>query len=180
MAWKVNIKGLEQLKKKVAALPAATRNEIADAMAKGAGEMVDFAQSLAPHKTLQDSIGWSWGDLPKGKRSLGTFGRGGFTKSSGGSAAKGSGTKDDLLITVYAGDDEAFYARWVEFGTKPHSLAKGAILKRGKKQTTGIQHPGTAATPFFFPAYRALRKRINQRIRRAINKAAKRVAQGGR
>lgn len=51
---------------------------------------------------------------------------------------------EGLVWRVQAGDDEAFYARWVEFGT-----------------------PNRAATPFFYPSIRALRRRVKSRIVRA-------------
>jgi hypothetical protein len=88
----------------------------------------------------------------------------------------------DLTITVYAGSDEVFWARWVEFGTAPHNTAKGGGTKLGKLIGSvggGIQHPGTAARPFFYVSYRALRRRVRGRITRGINKAAKQVAAGG-
>lgn len=59
----------------------------------------------------------------------------------------------DLTITIYAGDAKAYYARWVEFGTQ--------------KMT---------ARPYFFVSYRANRKRVVSRIRRATTSAAKKVA----
>lgn len=65
-------------------------------------------------------------------------------------APKGS---DDLRISIYAGNSKAYYARWVEFGT---------------------QH--ASAQPYFLPAYRANRKRVRGRVTRAINKAAKKLA----
>lgn len=57
---------------------------------------------------------------------------------------------DRLAVTVSAGDAKAFYARWVEFGTV-----------------------ATPAQPFLFPAYRILRKRIQNRIARALSAAIK-------
>lgn len=54
-----------------------------------------------------------------------------------------------MQITVYAGSDKVFYAGFVEFGTKS----------------------GKPAHPFFFPSYRALRKRIQSRIKRDMKKA---------
>jgi hypothetical protein len=83
--------------------------------------------------------------------------------------SKGAGA-GNLIITIYAGSDEAFHARWVEFGTAPH-------LNGGR--FAGSSHPGTAAQPFFYPSYRATRKRAKGRVTRAVNKAAKRIAAGG-
>jgi len=77
-----------------------------------------------------------------------------------GKAPKGSmvlaeaGSDDtDLRVVVFAGNDRAFYARWQEFGTVK-----------------------MAANPFFFPSYRANRRRIKARITRATRKAARKAA----
>jgi HK97 gp10 family phage protein len=64
--------------------------------------------------------------------------------------------RHELAVIVQAGGPKAFYARWVEFGT---------VRMR--------------AQPFFFPAYRALRRRMKGRASRASTKAAKRVAGNG-
>lgn len=63
----------------------------------------------------------------------------------------------EIAAKVFSDD---FKARFVEFGTAPHG-----------------EHPGTRARPFFFPAYRALRKKIKSRISRGTSKALKQVAQ---
>jgi HK97 gp10 family phage protein len=69
------------------------------------------------------------------------------------SVGRGAG---NLSIVIYAGDDRAFYARFQEFGTST-----------------------SAARPYFFPAYRALRKRIRGRTTRAVRNAARAAAAGG-
>ncbi len=114
---------------------------------------------------LRDSIGWTFGDPPK-------------TRASGAFRPKAGGSKSDLVASVYAGNDEAFYARWVEFGTEPHSLAKGADLSSGAKsrripQSSGAQHPGAAAHPFFYPTYRLMKKRIRSAVKRKLNASIK-------
>ena len=53
-----------------------------------------------------------------------------------------------MRITIYAGGDKAFYGRFQEFGTKK-----------------------MAANPFFFPAWRAKKKKVRSRLSRAISKA---------
>jgi HK97 gp10 family phage protein len=63
---------------------------------------------------------------------------------------RGYGT---LRITIYAGGREAFYARFQEFGTVK-----------------------MAANPFFFPVWRARRRRTRSRITRSISKAIKEAA----
>jgi HK97 gp10 family phage protein len=64
--------------------------------------------------------------------------------------------KNELARKVVAGSKKAFYPRWVEHG-----------------------HDHVKARPFFFPAYRALRRALRQRLGRAYRKAAKAVAAGG-
>jgi HK97 gp10 family phage protein len=74
-------------------------------------------------------------------------------------------------ITVEPGDTETgkkvtagFPARFVEFGTKPH-IAGGKFK--------GARHPGTAARPFMFAAFRILRRAIRFRMSRAVRRAVK-------
>lgn len=123
-----------RLKKRLEAIPVAVRAAIKPAMEKSAQEIVALAKALCPVNDgdLRDSIGWTWGDAPEGSIVL--------------AASEGAA----LRITIYAGDDEAFYARWVEFGTS-HSLPEA----------------------FFIPAYRLNKKRAANRIKRAISKAVR-------
>jgi len=65
-------------------------------------------------------------------------------------------------LRIRAGNGRVRYAHLVEFGVAPHRV--GGRFK-------GAMHPGTQAQPFFFPAYRALKKRVRARIRRAFKKA---------
>ncbi|ASY56488.1 HK97-gp10 family putative phage morphogenesis protein [Sinorhizobium sp. CCBAU 05631] len=136
------VEGLDSLKRKLTlAIPYRVRQRTRAAMEKGAGEIVAMAKSLAPVLSehdprrkagaLRDSIGWTWGDAPKGSIVLAQ-----------------SASVDGERITIYAGDSEAFYARWVEFGTQK-----------------------MPAIPFFFPSYRTLRKRVKGRITREMKKA---------
>lgn len=131
--------GVERLQRKLRALPQVEKDRIRAAIAKSAREIADLAESLVPKDSglLAGSIGWTWGEAPKGSMAL--------------AQAK----VGDLTATVYAGDSDAFYVRWVEFGTQK-----------------------MAAQPFFFVAYRALRKRTKSNIKRAHLAALKRVAAG--
>lgn len=92
---------------------------------------------------LRDSIGWTWGNAPKGAIVL--------AKSN--TIRKG---RSLLKITIYAGGKgpggDAFYARWVEFGTVKW-----------------------AGSPFFFFTYRGHKKRAKAGITRALNKAIRQV-----
>ncbi|MFG1417018.1 HK97-gp10 family putative phage morphogenesis protein [Xanthobacter sp. V0B-10] len=165
-----SILNLAKLERKLKRLPDAATAEIKAAMEAVADDIVRMARSLAPEEDgdLKRSIGWTWGAPPRGSITLGKVARSALGK--------------DLTITVYAGDDKAFHARWVEFGTAPHSLAKGADRSaragRGKKQDQGDMHPGATAHPFFYPAYRASRKGAKRQIRKATRSAARKVASG--
>lgn len=132
---------VHELNRKLARLPVVAKGEIRKAIAQSAREMADLAEALVPQDTgrLAGSIGWTWGAAPKGSMVL--------------ARVLGQGAASDMIATVYAGDDEAFYARWVEFGAR-----------------------GLPAQPFFYVSYRALRKRIKSRMRAAAGRSAKKVA----
>jgi HK97 gp10 family phage protein len=149
------IKGLDKLQAKLKALPDAVVVEVRSALAGAAEEIVDMMKGLAPSDSgaLRDSIGWTWGEAPKGSLTLGKL------KSS----RKGEGLK----ITIFAGNDKVWWGRWVEFGTASH-------IQGGK--FAGSEHPGTRAQPFFFPAYRSNRKSAKAKVRKAVRTAAKKVA----
>lgn len=161
--------GLDRLNRKLAALPAAAQKRIREAMEASAKEIVAMMRALVPTDSgaLRDSINWTWGNAPKGALTLAKV------------SQVGSG---ENVLTIYAGDKDAYYARWVEFGTAPHNVAKGGGTVKGRKQLSaggGTGHPGSKAQPFFFVSYRALRKKAKGRVSRAITKAAKEVAAGG-
>lgn len=156
------IEGLDRLNRKLAALPSAARKRIREAMEQGASEVVSMMKSLVPvggSGDLKNSIDWTWGAAPKGAMSIGTV------------RARGLGaTGSENLITIYAGNAEAYYARFVEFGTAAHTAG-------GK--FAGATIPAIPASPFFYVSFRANRRRVKSRITRAINKSAKEVAAGG-
>lgn len=151
-----NIEGLDRLNRKLAALPAVVKKRIREAMEQGAAEIVAMAKSFCPTDSgaLRDSIDWTWGKAPKGAMTIATVASAG----------------NELTITVFAGNADAYYARFVEFGTAAHTAG-------GKFE--GATIPAVGAQPFFYVSYRANRKRVKSRITRAINKAAKEVAAGG-
>lgn len=144
-------KNLPRLKRKLELLRIKTADAVRPAMEQAASDLVEMMKRLAPHKSnaLRDSIGWTWGEAPEGSIRV-AVGEVGF-----------------MRITIYAGNAEAFYARWVEFGTAPH--IQGGMFK-------GAQSPGTRAQPFFYPSYRASRKNMKKLVKNAVNKAVKEVA----
>ena len=146
--------GLDRLRRKLTkTIPEAAQRRIREAMEQSANEAVALMKSLAPKQSgdLADSIGWTWGDAPKGSIALAT------SKNKSG----------NMRITIYAGGGDAYYARFVEFGTSPH--VNGGLY-------AGSQHPGTPAQPFFYPGWRVVRRRVKGKVTRAIKAAAKEAA----
>ncbi|RAS16122.1 HK97 gp10 family phage protein [Ensifer adhaerens] len=153
--------GLDRLNRKLALLPIIAQRKIRDAMEDGAREIVAMMKSLVSVDSgdLRDSINWTWGDAPRGALTIATV-RGRGSRSTG----------SENTITIYAGSADAFYGRFVEFGTAAHT-AGGRFA--------GATIPTIPASPFFFVSYRANRKKVKRRITQAINKAAREVAGGG-
>ncbi len=145
----------ENLLRKMAAMPSAVRSAIKQALAQGADEITDEMERLAPKRTgkLRKSITQTWG--------------GGKVRYSSLAGTAGEAGDPDLSVRISAGNGEVRYAHLVEFGTAPH-LNGGTFA--------GSRHPGTSPQPFFFPAYRANRRRVKSRISRATTKAVKQLA----
>lgn len=140
------IEGLDRLSRKLKLLPQRAVEAAARSLEESAEDLVKMMRRLVPKDSgdLAKSIGWTWGDAPKGAMVLGTFkGKGGVSKA-----------KSSLTITVYAGGKgpgfDAFYARFQEFGTIHMS-----------------------ANPFFFPSYRTKRRAIRSKLTRDVKKAIK-------
>ncbi len=150
------ILNLDRLRRKLALLPEVARDRIRLAMERQANNIVSMMKNLVPvdDGKLRDSIGWTWGKAPKGAIVI---------------ASVKASAVDSMTITIYAGDSEAYYARWVEFGTARHE--NGGMFH-------GTRHPGTTAQPFFYVSWRANKKRAVRAMRRAITLAAKSVATG--
>lgn len=156
------LKGTDKLTRKMRRMPPEVRAQAQEDVLKGAQDVAETARQLVRSRTgrLKRSIGAVAGDAPATRA----------TQALRGGGRKGLKTDPDAIYaTAYAGDDDAYYAGWVENGTAPH--------KQGGK-FKGTHHPGTAAQPFFFPAFRANKKRAKSRITRGIKKAIKKAAQG--
>lgn len=81
---------------------------------------------------------------------------------------RSSYVEEALKVTIEAGGEAT---------TKPVRNGADASYDYALGQEFGTRE--MPANPFFFPAYRATKKRSKSRISRAINKAAKAVAAGG-
>lgn len=100
-----------RLKRRLRAVPKKIIAALKAQMEIYATELVAEMRMLVPVDSgaLRDSIGWTWGDAPKGSISLSNI----------------SSKVDGVFITIYVGtrdkklgDADAYYARWQEFGTK--------------------------------------------------------------
>ena len=133
-----------RLRARLAKIPDIAREAAAAAMEEGAQEIVDAMKMAAPVDSgdLRDSIGWTWGEVPAGSFVIDEVRSG---KNKGDQYAT-------LRIKIYAGNREAFYARFQEFGTRSQP-----------------------AQPFFFSTWSKekakFRRRIRERVRKRIKEA---------
>lgn len=187
----------ERTLKILASIPKAVRERVRPVIEAAAGEVTGMQKRMAPARRggLRKSIRYEMGSVSLASSGIlaGTSGRrakGSRYKGSAGGKIEGD---PDLTATVLAGDAQAFYARFVEFGTAPHPLRKGGVVtvwltvrrlgrvfrqryRRQTKPVGGPMHPGARARPFFFGPFRALKRRIRSRVSRAIGRAVKEVA----
>lgn len=151
---RVTVRGSKQLQDKLKALRQKTQPKVRAALGEAATEIVAMMKRLVPDGPgegefdLGNSIKWHFG-----------------AEEGGGSDAK-TGRSASTTATITAGDAKNFEARYVEFGTAPH-------VQGGSRP--GTQHPGTKAQPYFFPSYRALKKRAKSLVAKSIRAAVKEV-----
>lgn len=133
--------GKERFDRILRAMPAETRKQLHKSVRKSAEELAAAQRSLAPVDTgaLRASV-----RVIDGAENLSDADR----KALGDRLSP-----NDLSVFVAAGDEKAFYATFVEFGSKARP-----------------------ASPFFFPAYRIQKKRITGRAAAAVRRAAKKAA----
>ncbi len=149
------LKGRQALLDKMARMGKAPRAAIKEAIRKSADEINALQRRLAPVVSgdLQLSIRYTFGTYKPDNANV------------RGVTASGGVGDPDLTVHFHAGDKDAFYAAWIEFGTAGPWQIKGKFM--------GSTHPGFAAQPFFYPGFRALKKRAMRRINTAARKAIK-------
>jgi len=133
------IKGVAELRKKLAAMPKVAKAEIRKVLEVSAAEMVSLAKALAPVDVgnLRDSIRSEPGD-------------------------------HDLAVVVRAGG---------ELTTREVRAGSGEDYDYSLAAEFGTID--TPEQPFFWPSYRAVKKRAKNRATRAVRKAARRAVSGG-
>ncbi|MBR9764810.1 MAG: hypothetical protein GYB53_15095 [Rhodobacteraceae bacterium] len=159
------VKGRERFRRKMLHdIPDAIRAEVIKQLEKEAAKVVEAMRRLVPVRTgaLFRSIGWTWGAAPAGAVVLGRVAQHEFSR---------------IAITIYAGGTEAT--------ARQQSRASGTRARDQKRPGTfdtdnaRFQEFGTInmpANPFFFPAWRSERNRVNANLRRAIKRG---VRKGG-
>ena len=99
------VQGLDKLKARWGAIPQKVREAVSDAMEKAADDLVKDMRATVGKKSgkLAASIGWTWGEAPKGSMVIGKVAKNEYAT---------------MQITIYAGGKEAFWGRFQEFGTR--------------------------------------------------------------
>lgn len=142
------ILGRDRMRKVLKALPKTVRRQLRYAIIQQAEAIAAMQRNLAPVKTgaLRDSI-----KVTPGDEDLPAY-----------AALKSRRTEKDpeLCAIISAGNPKVRYSHLVEFGSAPHT-------NEGK--FAGTVNPGARAQPFFYPGFRAGKRRAQL----AINKAAR-------
>ena len=148
-------RGVQSFKSRLKRIPPLVREEARDALRRNAIELQTAIKTAAPRDSgdLAESIAWQWSDGTRIK-----YSQRGKSKSV---PARGN----VIAVRVSAGNARVRYAHLVEFGAAPH--VAGGKFK-------GAQHPGAPAQPFFYPTYRARKRRVKNNMRRVLRAAVKR------
>src|SRR5690606_23381957 len=171
----MTITGLQSLRAKLTKkIPAQAKSRARQALAQNADELVELQKRLAPVASgkLRDSITATFGGGQTPKYAAFRGRKQGKSRNS----KIVSDVDPDMSVVVTAGNGAVRYAHLVEFGTSPHKIkAKNAaaLTLQGGAVVEEVGHPGAQARPFFYPAYRTLRKRMKGRVTRAIRKGIK-------
>jgi hypothetical protein len=161
-----SVQGLEKLKRQLASLPDAVKQEVGDEVRSSTIGLGLKIQRACAVPQIADHV--SVNKVDKGE-------------------AGAAGIRYVIVSEASNGEHGHVYnPRWEEFGTAPHSLARGALAIRkdkygrvrsnGKKQDQGPWHPGAKARPFFWPTVRAWKKQAKRMLRTRLNNIAKRIA----
>lgn len=139
------VQGMANFERRWTAIPRKVRQAAIETLEQNAEEIVTDMNKGKPLAEIE--IGWNWGKAPANAMTLGTVGN----------------SDRGLFISIWARSTQGsgFDARWFEYGTAPRFQKSG-------RYTGQIQ-----ASPFFWPVWRARRKRLKSRLTRNVNKAIK-------
>lgn len=151
--------GRTRMKRKLEAMAGLCQTEVAAAMADEATRIVSEMKHTVPKRSheLENSIGWTFGDPPKDAKFVA---QGKHTKVAG----------QFLRISIYAGSFKAYWARWVEFGTKARAPGSYRDEKSKRRNAGKHGHAATPAQPYFWPIWRANQNHVRTAIRNAMKR----------
>lgn len=139
MARKPALTGAAQLKTALSKLrDVPFKKNVDDAIVDGLKPLVDETQSRAPRPSLKTGVGIA-------------------------KARSATATVRTFLVGFKRGLPMRI-AHLVEFGTAPHSMAKGASRRKGLFQDRPPFSPGTPPEPFFRPAYESTKDEVLRRV----------------
>lgn len=144
------VRNKDKLFSKLKQLAPETAKAIGQEAIKAGSDMVSIARSYVPvdKGDLRDSIVMT----PGGQQTPAY------------SQPGGAQVVPEHAALVTAGNSKARYPHLVEYGARAHTA--GGVFE-------GAAHPGAPAQPFFWPAFRLLRKGFRPRMTRAMNKGIK-------
>lgn len=157
------LKGRESLMRRLNQLAPNIEKYSAEAKMKAAQQLADEIRARAPTGATLEYMESLDGDL--------------LTSRPAQEGVNIAATKDPQATGIFA----RFIWRFLEFGTAPHSTAKGGATVLGKKQALANKagmHPGSVAQPHIFPTYRAMKPKIRRMIMAAVNKAVREARRG--
>ncbi|EBA06002.1 hypothetical protein [Sagittula stellata] len=143
-----------RFRRKMAAMRTEVREALANAIERNAdnvcAEMRIMLAVQYPAVAAKVDIGWTWGDAPRGSITVGKV---------------GGRETDQIAVTIYATAKQGsgFSAAWFEFGTAERFTKDG-------KSTGRI-----TAGPYFFPVYRANKRRVLTSLRSTLRRAVRKI-----
>lgn len=156
------ITGFPKLRQKLKRAPETIRAGVARAIEESIKDVQRRAVALAPVDTgnLRDTLA--------SKQAIGF---------------KEKGMRAEFGLRTKATRKRAYYAHFVEFGTKGYKagdLRNNKTSAKGKKYYTKVKKdvPARPAQPFMRPAFDAARPGIRLRIRKALGEAARKAQAG--
>lgn len=153
---KAELRGRQKLMQRLNQLAPNIEKYAAEAKQEAGRELAEAVQIVAPLGETLDYADSIKADFVKNR----------LAQEQVGLAA----SKDEHAVGLFA----KYIWRFLEFGTRPHNVAKGGGTVAGQKQIGSAQarmHPGSRAFPHIFPTYRAMKPKIRKRIRAAVNRA---------
>jgi len=140
------IMGLVKQQRRLDKIPQEIKEQVKREMERQADQIVAQMKASGPADSgkLRNTIGWTWGRLGKGQHAL---------------AQAKNALGSEMTLTVYAGDASTR----VDHGSGERQLAR--LIEFGTRTMK--------AQPFFYPVWRARKKKARAAIRKSVGEAVK-------